>query len=57
MYCQYHHMSIYKQKKEAKEKLTRTTKSQIKAKQTHQSQQSLVPKEMGNGSTRPSRRG
>jgi hypothetical protein len=47
-------MNIYKQKEEEEEKFTRMTKSQIKAKQVIQSEQSVAPKEMGNDSTRPS---
>jgi hypothetical protein len=50
-------MNIYSKKKEEVEKLTRTTKGQIKAKQVIQSKQSLVPKDMGNSSMRPSRKG
>jgi hypothetical protein len=49
-------MNIYKQKEEEEETLTRTTTSKIKAKQVIQSKQNLVPKEMGNDSTRPSRK-
>jgi hypothetical protein len=44
-------MNVYRRKKEKEEKLAETTKSQIKAKQVIQCKQSLVPKEMGNGST------
>jgi hypothetical protein len=49
-------MNISKQKEEEEKKLNRTTKSQIKARKVIQSKQSLVPKEMGNCSTRPSRK-
>jgi hypothetical protein len=44
-------MNIYKQKEEEEEKLTRTIKSQMKAKQVIHNEQNLVPKEMGNNST------
>jgi hypothetical protein len=49
-------MNISKQKDEEEKKLTRMTKSHIKARMVIQSKQSLVPKEMGNGSTRLSRK-
>jgi hypothetical protein len=50
-------MNIYKQKEEGEEeKLTRMTKSQIKARKVIQSKQNFVSKEMGNGSTRPTRK-
>jgi hypothetical protein len=42
---------------EEEEKLTRTTKIQIKAKKVIQSKQSSIPKEMGNDSIQPSKKG
>jgi hypothetical protein len=49
-------MYAYWWNKEEEEKLARTTKSQIKAKQVIQGEQSFIPKEMGKDSTQPSKK-
>jgi hypothetical protein len=56
VHCRHHHMNIYKHKKEEQEKLTRTTKNQKKENKSSKAIKNLVRKEMGNGSTRPSKK-